>query len=95
MLIDCVENVPEIGKKITTILKILPKKTKLKRGSIYKLRAKEQDIICKLQYLSERREIIFVCENINYWDEKSLKLFYTILTNKTGKYDFFSKCIFL
>lgn len=95
VLIDCVENIPEIGKKITTILKIFAKKNEAQKGiRDLSLNEKEQDIICKLQYLSERREIIFVCENINYWDEKSLKLLYTILTNKTGKYDFFSKCIF-
>lgn len=96
ILTDYVENVPEVGKKISNILKIFAKKNEVQKGiRDLSLNEKEQDIICKLQYLAEHREIIFVCENLNFWDEKSLKLLYIILTNKTGKYDFFSKCIFL
>lgn len=56
---------------------------------------KEQDIMCKLEYLSEQKDIFFVCDNINYWDEKSLKLLYLILQNRHTKYDFLSKSIFI
>ena len=96
ILMDYVENIPEFGKKITNILKVFAKKNEVQNEiRDLSLNEKEQDIMCKLQYLSERREIIFVCDDLNYWDEKSLKLLYTILTNKTGRYNFFSKCIFL
>lgn len=96
MILDYGDSIPKVGKKITGILKLFAKKnqTQLKIRDLI-LNEKEQDILCKLQYLAQHKEIIFICDNFNYWDEKSIKLLYIILLNIKGKYDFLSKSIFL
>lgn len=95
MIIDCGDNIPKIGKSLTTILKLFSKRSD-SRNQIRDLflNEKEHDIMCKLQYLAEHNEVVFVCENINYWDERSIKLLYLILSHIKDKYNFLSKCMF-
>lgn len=89
-------NIPKIGKGVTSILNFLSKRDSAqKKIRDLMLNEKEQDIMCKLQYLAEQKEILFVCDNINYWDEKSLRLLFLILQNRQTKYDFLSKSIFI
>lgn len=93
---DYGENIPKFGKQITRILGLLTKKEEIHNEiRDLALGEKEQDIVCKIQYLAEHREVLFVCDNLNCWDEKSLKLLYIILKNQLGKYSFLSKCVFL
>lgn len=95
-LTDYGDNIPKVGKGIASILEFFSKKeTVRKKIRDLVLNETEQDIICKLQFLAEHREVVIVCDNINYWDEKSLKLLYFILQNRYTKYDFLSKSIFI
>lgn len=95
-LTDYGNNIPKVGKGVTGILNFLSKMDSAKKKiRDLMLNEKEQDIMCKLQYLAEQKDILFVCDNINYWDEKSLKLLYIILQNRDKKYDFLSKSIFI
>ena len=90
------DNIPKVGKGVTGILNFLSNRdTAKKRIRDLILNEREQDIMCKLQYLAEQKNILFVCDNLNYWDEKSLKLLYLILQNRYTKYDFLSKSIFI
>lgn len=96
IILDYSDNIPKIGKRITGILKLFAKRNEAQlRIRDLTLNEREQDIVCKIQYLAEHKDIAFICDNLNCWDEKSLKLLYTILRNIKGKYDFLSKSIFL
>ena len=93
---DYGDSIPKVGKGVTSILNFLSKRDSAqKRIRDLMLNEKEHDIMCKLQYLAEQKDILFVCDNINYWDEKSLKLLYLILQNRHTKYDFLSRSIFV
>lgn len=96
VVIDYGADIPKIGGTVTNILKIFSKRneTRVKIRDL-SLTEKEQDIICKIQYLAEHNDLIFICDNLNYWDEKSIKLLYLLLGNIKGKYNFLSKCVFL
>lgn len=96
VLKDYGDSIPKVGKGVTSILSFLSKRNSAKKKiRDLMLSEKEHDIMCKLQYLAEQKEILFVCDNMNYWDEKSLKLLYLILQNRHTRYDFLSKSIFI
>lgn len=96
VLVDYGDNIPKVGKGVTSILNFLSKRESVqKKIRDLMLNEKEQDIMCKLQYLADQKDILFVCDNINYWDEKSLKLLYFILQNRQTKYGFLSRSIFI
>lgn len=96
MAVDFGGEIPKVGKPLTSIFKIFSKRTESQNQiRDLALNDKEHEILCKLQYLAEHKKTVFVCENLNYWDEKSIKLLYFILTNIQNKYTFFSNCIFL
>jgi|GEM_PF-1813334 len=95
-LIEGVELIPNAGTYIHKLSKIFKSRNAEKRAlRDYGLNEKEQDILCKLEYLSEKRELIFICDHLNKWDEKSLHLLYYILQNIDDRYEFLSNCIFL
>lgn len=90
---DCI---PKVGKSITNILNFLSRRDSAQKNiRDLILNEKEQDIMCKVQFLAEQRDILFICENINYWDEKSLKFLYFILQYREKKYYFLSNSIFI
>lgn len=96
MLADYGNSIPKFGKGVANILNFISKRDSAqKRIRDLLLNEKEQDILCKLQYLAEQKNILFVCDNINYWDEKSLRFLYLILQNRHTKYEFFSSSIFI
>ncbi len=96
VLSDCVDSIPKVGQGVNKILNFLSKRNAAqKKIRDLILNEKEQDIMCKLQYLAEQKDLLFVCDNINYWDEKSLRLLYLILQNRYTKYDFLSGSIFI
>lgn len=84
------------GKPFINILKMFVKKAESKsQVRDLALNEKEHDILCKIQYLVEHKDVIFVCDNLNYWDEKSVKLLYYLITNIKNKYYFLNNTIFL
>lgn len=96
VMADNDNNIFKIGKRITSIFNIFSKRdTAQKKIRDLMLNEKEQDIMCKIEYLAKHNDILFVCDNINYWDEKSLKLLYIILQNRHSKYNFLSNSIFI
>lgn len=96
VMIDCGDNIPSVGKSVASVVKILTKRnTSKKQIRDLPFNEKEQDIICKIQYLAEHRDIFFICNHLNYWDEKSIKLLYLLLVNIETRYHFLSQCIFV
>ena len=96
VLADYGDNIPKIGRGISNIFSFFVKRDAAqKKIRDMPLTEKEQDIVCKLQYLAEHRHLLFVCDNLNYWDENSLRLLYFILRNRENKYTFLSNSIFI
>ncbi|MDE6406091.1 MAG: hypothetical protein K2M20_10645, partial [Lachnospiraceae bacterium] len=58
VMIDCGDNIPSVGKSVASVVKILTKRnTSKKQIRDLPFNEKEQDIICKIQYLAEHRDI--------------------------------------
>lgn len=55
----------------------------------------EKDIVCKLEALSKSKPIAFLCDNLQYWDDKSLRLLYILLRNTQNRYPFLQDSYFI
>ncbi|MDO4275128.1 MAG: AAA family ATPase [Eubacteriales bacterium] len=56
----------------------------------------ELDILFPLEYFcSEDSRIIFIIDDIQYWDEKSIRFLYTLLRQKQDKHTFLNNAIFI
>lgn len=55
----------------------------------------EQEIIFRLNYLLDKRASLIICDNVQYYDEKSLELLYLMMSSKEEIFDFLDQCQFL
>lgn len=61
----------------------------------YFLSKDEQEIVYRLNYLFDKKNALIICDNIQYFDSKSLELLYLLITSGEGTFNFFSQCQFL
>lgn len=61
----------------------------------YFLNDDEQDIVYRLNYLFDKKDSLIICDNIQYFDAKSLELLYLLITSEEETFDFLKNCQFL
>lgn len=90
------ENIPYVGSVVTKLVsnKLYQKEIKQKQKN-YILDDEEQDIIYRLNYLFDKRSSLIICDNIQFFDKKSLELLYLLISSNDTAFEFFSKCQFL
>lgn len=90
------EDIPYAGSIITKLVSNRLYKKELEqqqKGNI--LSEEEMNIIYHLNYLFDKRSALIICDNIQYFDCKSLELLYILISSKDSTFNFFEKCQFL
>lgn len=92
IITDCIQEIPRIGSISSKIIsdKLNRQEITQKRRS-YFLNDEELDIVYRLNYLFDKRSSLIVCDNLQYFDSKSLELLYLLITSKQYWDDFFYK----
>lgn len=88
---DFVQDIPYIGTVSNKIIsdKLNKQEVELKRKNFF-LDEEELGIIYRLNYLFDKRTSLIICDNLQYFDSKSLEFIY-ILVNSKQYWDFFDK----
>ncbi len=91
-----VNDVPYCGSVSKEILSDLFDHSEIEQQQkSYFLSNDEQEIVYRLNYLFDKRNSLIICDNIQYFDSKSLQLLYLLITSKESTFNFFSQCQFL
>lgn len=93
LAIDLLKDIPRIGSVSNKILsyKLHEQEIEQKNNS-YFLNEEELDIVYRLNYLFDKKHSLIICDNLQYFDWKSLELLYLLVTSKQYWNSFFSKC---
>lgn len=89
---DCVQDIPYVGTVSNKIIsnKLNKQEVELKRKN-YCLNEEELGIIYRLNYLFDKRSSLIICDNLQYFDSKSLEFIYIFLNCKQYWDYFFDK----
>lgn len=89
---DCVQDIPYVGTVSNRIIsnKLNRKEVELKKEN-YCLNEEELGIIYRLNYLFDKRSSLIICDNLQYFDSKSLEFIYILLNSKQYWDYFFDK----
>lgn len=92
IIADCVQDIPYIGTVSNKIIsdKLNKQEIELKKKN-YCLNEEELGIIYRLNYLFDKRSSLIVCDNLQYFDSKSLEFIYILITSKQYLDYFFDK----
>lgn len=90
---DGLQDIPYIGTISSKIIsdKLNRQEITQKRKS-YFFNDEELDIIYRLNYLFDKRASLIICDNLQYFDSKSLEFFYLLTTSKQYWDDLFQNC---
>lgn len=93
IIADCLQDIPYVGTVSNKIISDKLNKEELEqKKKNYFLNDEELDIIYRLNYLFDKRSSLIICDNLQYFDSKSLELIYLLVTSKQYWNDFFDKC---
>ena len=90
---DLFKDIPYIGTVSSKIIsnKLHNQEIEQKNSS-YFFNEEELEIIFRLNYLFDKKYSLIVCDNLQYFDVKSLELLYLLVTSNQYWNTFFSKC---
>ena len=91
--IQGVPNVGLLGKQLLS--NFFERKERKQQVKSNFLNEDELEIIYRLNYLFDKRYSLIICDNIQYFDEKSLQLLYLLVTSDEDTFNFFSKSQFV
>lgn len=87
---------PYIGELQEKIIsdKLNQKEIDQKRRNFF-LNEDEQNIVYRLNYLFDKRRSLIICDNIQFFDKKSLELLHLFFSTDESFFDFLAECQFI
>lgn len=90
------KSVPKLGGALSAALSIIFTSINHKKSVRSKLFSDEgHDLACKLESLAKRSSLIIICDDLQYWDDKSLQWLYLLMKNSTEHFPFMEQVIIL
>lgn len=98
-----IESIEKIGKEVPYIGELqenilynkFNEKDINQKQKTYFLNEDEQNIVFRLNYLFDKRKSLIICDNIQFFDDKSLELLYLFITSDENCFDFLKECQFI
>lgn len=91
-----VSDIPYCGSVSEEILSDFINRSEIRQNQKnYFLNDDEQEIVYRLNYLFDKKDSLIICDNIQYFDAKSLELLYLLIASEEETFDFFTNCQFL
>lgn len=92
-----VQDIPFLGNTSECLLnETLFYKEKMQNQKSYFLENEDEaDIVFRLNYLFDKRCSLIICDNVQYFDQKSLELLYLLITCNEEIFPFFKECKFI
>lgn len=92
-VIDLLKDIPHIGSVGNRIISnSLHKQDIEQKNNSYFLNEEELEIVYRFNYLFDKKYSLIICDNLQYFDWKSLELLYLLVVSKQYWNSFFSKC---
>lgn len=100
---NLVDSIAKLGKAAPYIGELQEKiiSDKLNQKEIYQKRRNfflnedEQNIVYRLNYLFDKRRSLIICDNIQFFDKKSLELLHLFFSTDESFFDFLAECQFI
>lgn len=90
---DLFKGIPHIGSVSNRIISNKLNKHEIEqKNNSYFLSEEELEIVYRINYLFDKKYSLIICDNLQYFDWKSLELLYLLVTSEQYWNSFFSKC---